>query len=94
MWKGIAWKRQRSHAPAGGATRLRSYLHCLELAAEVDEGGVGAQRGHGHLQQQHAHAVHVEAVRVVQLPQDGRQHRCYRRRGGSRSLHATSKAVK
>ena len=42
-----------------------------------------------HLKEQHAHAVHVKLVRVVEAPQDGREEGCHRQGGRSWGLHDT-----
>ena len=76
-----------------GAPGLHVIVALLELAAEGDEGGIGAQCWHGGLQQHHARAVHVEAVRVVQLPQDWRQRGRQRDRRRPRRLRAHRETV-
>ena len=50
-------------------------------------GGSPAQAREHHLEEDYAHAVHVELVGVVEAPQDGRQERCHRQGWRSGCLH-------
>ena len=75
----VVWTKEAHLAPG-----YQIPVEGLQAAVEGDEAVVRAQAGEGHLQQGHARRVHVEAIRVVQAPEDWGEGGCHRDGGRSR----------